>query len=163
MVGCDLLRRFCLCPTGVRDGFPGRRPSGSRGHRAASLRARGGCTDVPSGDQLGWTADLSSDYTIPLGAGKLNFALGASYSSSYVPYSDSFDPTSGALLFKQGAYALTNGSVTWTGPNDHLWASIYSNNMFNRRYRIFYNYSVFGAYDVHNQPVTYGVRVGYNY
>jgi iron complex outermembrane receptor protein len=109
-----------------------------------------------------WTANLASDYTIPLKNSKLNLALSEFYTSSYVPVSDSFDPATHALLFQQGGYALTNGSLTWTGPGDHLWLSLYSNNMFNRRYRIYYNYSTFGAYDVENQPVTYGVRVGYN-
>jgi iron complex outermembrane receptor protein len=109
-----------------------------------------------------WTANLGSDYTYPLPMGNLNLALSVSYSSSYVPVSDSYDPASGALLFKQGAYALTNGTVTWNA-NDHFWLGVYSNNMFNRRYRIYYNYNTFGAYDSENQPVTYGLKVGINY
>jgi iron complex outermembrane recepter protein len=110
-----------------------------------------------------WTANLTSDYTIPLGQSKLDLTLTETYTSSYVPVSDSYDPTSRALLFQQSGYALTNGSLTWTAPGDHLWLSLYSNDMFNGRYKIYYNYSVFGAYNVLNQPVTYGVRVGYNY
>ena len=109
-----------------------------------------------------WTANLGSDYTYPLPMGNLNLALSVSYSSSYVPVSDSYDPASGALFFKQGAYALTNGTVTWNA-NDHFWLGVYSNNMFNRRYRIYYNYNTFGAYDSENQPVTYGLKVGINY
>jgi iron complex outermembrane recepter protein len=109
-----------------------------------------------------WTANVTSDYTIPAGNSKLDLALSVFFSSSYVPVSDSFDPTTHALLFQQGSYELANGSVTWTGPGNHLWASVYSNNMFNRRYKIYYNYSTFGAYSVENEPVTYGVRVGYN-
>jgi iron complex outermembrane receptor protein len=111
-----------------------------------------------------WTATATSDYTMPVGAaGKLDLVLNLYYSSSYVPNSDSFDPATHQLLFEQGGYALTNGSLTWTAPHDHFWVMVYANNIFDRRYRIYYGSLPFGAYDVENAPVWYGVRVGYNY
>jgi outer membrane receptor for ferric coprogen and ferric-rhodotorulic acid len=75
--------------------------------------------------------------------------------------SDSYFPTTHAYLFQQGGYALANGSVTWTAPGDRWWLMVFSNNMFNKRYDLYANYSVLGAFDQLNLPVTYGVRVGF--
>jgi iron complex outermembrane receptor protein len=110
-----------------------------------------------------WTATAKSDYTVPVGASKVSLDLSLTYTSSYIINSDSYLPGTHDFLFQQGGYALANGSVTWTAPGDRWWASVYSNNMFNRRYAIYENFSVLGAFDQLNSPVIYGVRAGFKF
>jgi iron complex outermembrane receptor protein len=91
-----------------------------------------------------------------------------SYTDSYVIANPSlYGPLAGALAnkqrYRQGKYALFNGSITWVDPEGHYSVSLWGRNLGNKSYRATYNGGPFGDYSVPADPLTYGVALGFRF
>jgi iron complex outermembrane receptor protein len=136
----------------------------------------GGQTQDWSGKQMSRAPNLSGnlnvDYTVPLGDnGDLRLSGNVQYTDGYVISNPSlYGPLAGAALadkqrFRQGAYALVNGEITWTSADQHYWIGVFGKNLTNKSYRLTYNGSgpTFGSYSTKAAPITYGVKAGYKF
>jgi hypothetical protein len=66
--------------------------------------------------------------------------------------------------FRQGAFSLVSIQATWTDRTDHYWVTVYSNNLFDKSFRMISSGSVAaGDYSVPGEPLTYGVKIGYRF
>lgn len=116
-----------------------------------------------------FSGSLSADYTAEVAGGKLVLAGNVSYTDSYVISNPSlFGPTAGAALanrqrFRQKAYALANASIDWTDASGAYTIGIFGKNLTNTNYRLTYNGLTLGDYSAKALPISYGVRVGYNF
>jgi iron complex outermembrane recepter protein len=126
-----------------------------------------------SGQQMAraprFTANAGFDYTIPSGEGGLRFAGNVSYTSSFVVNSPSlYGPLAGPALankqrYRQGAYALVNGSVTWTAPSGHYHVTLFGRNLTDHDYYITKTGNSLGDYGTLAEPRTYGVKLGFDF
>lgn len=116
-----------------------------------------------------FSATFQTDYTFPLANGKLQLALNANYSASYVVSNPSlYGPLAGPDLankqrYRQGAYAMMNIQANWTDPSDHLTIGVFVNNVTNTRYLIVTSGGTYGDYRNFSQPVQAGVRARVRY
>ena len=65
--------------------------------------------------------------------------------------------------YREPSYALVNAQANWTDPSGHYTIGVYGENITNHRYAIIRSGGAFGDYRQYNEPVTYGVRVGFEY
>jgi len=98
------------------------------------------------------------------GIGKFDLAGSVSYTSAQNPNRSTLNPATGAYMYRIGAYALANASVTWHSANDRFEASVFGRNIFDQQYyTVFDAFSTFGNYRQFGEPATYGVSVGVNF
>ncbi|MEJ5979291.1 TonB-dependent receptor [Novosphingobium sp. PS1R-30] len=126
-----------------------------------------------SGQQMARAPELSGnagfDYLVPQGEGGLRLAANVSYTSSFVVNNPAlFGPLAGAAVasqqrYRQGGYALVNASLTWTEPSGHLHVTVFGRNLTNHRYFITKTGSSNGDYGTLAEPVTYGVKLGFDF
>jgi iron complex outermembrane receptor protein len=117
-----------------------------------------------------WTANIGFDYAVGLAGGELMFVANANYSSSF----DSRDPSLWGPLaapladpnkqrFRSGSYAMANAQINWTDSSEHLTLGVYCNNCTNTKFVTYSSGGSFGDYRLFNEPVTYGVKIGFQY
>ena len=126
-----------------------------------------------SGQQMArapkFSATLGVDYTTDFQRGALAFSINGKYTSSYVPNSPAlFGPLGPAGLqttqrYRQGRYATVNGSINWTDPSATYTLGVWVNNLTNVNYRLSWNGSTFGDYNIWNMPRQIGGRLGYKF
>ncbi|WCT74434.1 TonB-dependent receptor [Sphingomonas naphthae] len=125
-----------------------------------------------SGQQMAraprFAGNAGFDYNIPMGDGGVMFTGNVNYTDSYVVNNASlFGPLAGALAnqqrYRQKHYALVNGTITWTDPTGTYHIGIFGRNLTNRRYRITSTGNSNGDYGSLAEPITYGVRAGFNF
>lgn len=117
-----------------------------------------------------WTGNVGFDYTIDLAGGELAFVSNASFSSSFVSRDASlWGPLAAPLAdpnkqrFRSKGYAMVNGQINWTEPGGHLTLGLYCNNCTNEQFVTYLSGGTWGDYRLFNEPVTYGVKVGFQY
>jgi iron complex outermembrane receptor protein len=108
-----------------------------------------------------WTATLGTDYTIPLGIGKLVPSLNFYYTSKYAPLTEAYNPSNGNPYYYDAGYALINGAVNWI--QDHYTVGIWCNDIADKRYAIYNQASTFGQAETLSPPRTFGIRFSYTY
>lgn len=125
-----------------------------------------------SGHQMARAPEFSGnvgvDYQIPIGDGGFTFAANASFTSSYVVNNPSlFGPLAGSLAgrqrYRQDGYALINASVTWTEPSGHLHVTLFGRNLTDHTYSIAKTGASNGDYGTLAEPITYGIKLGFEY
>ncbi len=119
--------------------------------------------EMPRSPKLSLTGGFN--YTIDAGStGSFDLSGSASYKSSYNPNRSTYDPATGAYLYRQKGYALVNAGVTWHSPDEMFEVSVYGRNLFDQQYKAVYDaFSTFGKYRYFGEPTTYGVSVGVNF
>src|SRR6202007_195516 len=138
-----------------------------------------GTLDVPgqlqdwTGEQMSrapnFTANFGGDYTVPIGDGELRLSGNVKYTTSYVVNNPSlYGPLAPAALqpvqrYRQGAFTLVDGDITWFAPDHRYWIGVYGKNLTNKSYRANYNGGAFGDYSAKSPPITYGVKAGYQF
>ncbi len=116
-----------------------------------------------------FTANLGVNYELDLAGGRLALSGNGSYTSSFVVANPSlFGPLGPAGLantqrYRQKAYAIANAQINWTTPDDHVTIGVYGDNITNTRYNFILSGGLFGDFSQGNEPVSYGVRVGYKF
>lgn len=116
-----------------------------------------------------FSGNLSVDYTIPdVAGGSVQLSANGSYTDSFVLSNPSvYGPLAGARAreqrYRQSAYALLNGQISWTDADEAVKITLYLNNITDKRYRMTYNGANLGDYSSWAQPRTYGVRASYNF
>lgn len=123
-----------------------------------------------SGQQMArapkFSATLGIDYTTALAGGQLAISANGKYTASYVPNSPALFGALGPVgktttqRYRQGSYATLNGSINWTDPSDTYTVGVWVNNLTNVNYRLSWNGSAFGDYNIWNMPRQFGVRLG---
>jgi iron complex outermembrane receptor protein len=114
-----------------------------------------------------FSANLSLDYTVPLGAGELLASSNVSYTDSYVISNPSlYGPAAGSLAgrqrYRQKGYALVNASLTWT-LDSGLSIGVFARNLTDKLYRATYNGSALGDYSAIAARRSIGGRLGYKF
>ncbi len=106
-----------------------------------------------------------ANYTIDAGTtGSFDLAGSVSYKSSHNPNRSTFDPATGAYIYRQKGYALVNASVTWHSSDKMFEVSVYGRNILDQQYNAVYDsFRTFGKYRQFGEPATYGVSVGVNF
>lgn len=116
-----------------------------------------------------FSGNVSLDYTIPdVAGGALQLSTNANYTDSFVLSNPSvFGPLAGSLArkqrYRQSAYTVINGQVSWTDPSEAIKVTLFLNNITDKRYRMTYNGANLGDYSSWAQPRTYGARLGYSF
>ncbi|HEX7743603.1 MAG TPA: TonB-dependent receptor, partial [Sphingobium sp.] len=116
-----------------------------------------------------FSGNLSVDYTIPdVAGGSVQLSANGSYTDSFVLSNPSvYGRLAGARAreqrYRQSAYALLNGQISWTDADEAVKITLYLNNITDKRYRMTYNGANLGDYSSWAQPRTYGVRASYNF
>ena len=117
-----------------------------------------------------FSGNLNVDYAFALGASELQLAGNLTYTDSYVISNPSLFGTragpdlAGKQRYRQDAYALVNGSITWVDASRHVSVAVFARNLFDKKYRATYNgSSAFGDYSGMAPPRSIGVRLGYTY
>ena len=102
-----------------------------------------------------WTGNISANYTTDLGGGKLDVDASVYLTSRW--YVD--------VLNRVGApgYALANGQISWTTPDEHWRFAVFGKNLFNERY--FATLLTFGGTDqfAYDKPRWFGGTIGYKF
>lgn len=123
-----------------------------------------------------WTANMRTNYKVPMLGGRTTFTASASWTSKYIPVNAStfFVQTNASTpvilnsntnqRFWQKAFALVNLQAEWAAPGDHFTIAMYGNNLFDKRYKIIDTAnSLVGDYWQWSEPATFGVRAGYKF
>lgn len=111
--------------------------------------------DVEKDNAPKWTASLGADYTVDLGGdGSIQFAGDLSYKSRFATNPN---PTPIAI---QDKYALLNGSITFTAPDDRFSVSLFGQNLTNEYYKVIgESGNNFFLWDTVGRPRTYGIKL----
>jgi len=137
-----------------------------------------------------WSGSVSFDYTADVAGGALMLSATGSFSSRYAPQNASylctrvarnaagqdipFTPGAPGFCatgtdtlqngrFEENGYFLANAQLSWTDPNEHFTATLFSDNITNTRYKIISTGFAYHSYDQFNEPRTVGVRLRYKY
>lgn len=116
-----------------------------------------------------FSGSINADYTVPLAEGELTLTGTVNYTDSYVISNPSlYGPAAGAALankqrFRQDSYVLVNAGIDWKDPSGRLTLGVFGKNLTNKSYRLTYNGGAFGDYSAKAAPVSYGVRLGFQY
>jgi iron complex outermembrane receptor protein len=126
-----------------------------------------------SGKQMSRSPDFSGniqgDYTVPVAGGELTLSGNVRYTASYVVNNPSlYGPLAPANLageqrYRQKAFTLVDGEIDWYGPDHKYWIGVYGQNLTNKSYRLSYNGGAYGDYSTKAEPITYGVKAGYQF
>jgi len=125
---------------------------------------QGGVRSSPgncAGNQIPLASDfvgnVAIDYTVPLVAGSLDLNANVYYNSGFY-----FTPDDNT---RQGAYAQTSASGTWTAPGGHLTLAAWGKNLANKRVSTYEaeNSANGSAAAIYLAPRLYGVTVGYEF
>jgi iron complex outermembrane receptor protein len=137
-----------------------------------------------------WTGSISADYTVPLFGGELLASGTLTFSSRYAPQNASYQctrvghnvaggdipfvPGTQAFCaagtsplspgrFEENGFAIVNGQIGWTDPNDHFTITLFGENITNTRYKIVTTAFAYQTYQIYSEPRTFGVRLGFRY
>ena len=104
-----------------------------------------------------FVGNFAADYLITLPAGSLDLNANVYYNSGFFFTADN--------NFRQGAYALTGASATWTAPGDRFTLSAWGKNLGDKRVTTYLSVnSGNGTADSYYfAPRTYGVTLGYKF
>lgn len=125
-----------------------------------------------SGQQMArapdWSGNVGFDYNIPMGDGGLLIAGNASFTDSYVVNNASlFGPLAGARAnkqrYRQDSYVLLSANITWTEPSGHFYIGVFGRNLTNTKHRLSNTGNTSGDYYTIAEPLTYGVKTGFNF
>lgn len=123
---------------------------------------------IPTGDNIGNTqiiadrtgyrlqrtpkiqASAQLTYTQPLASGELRWSGAVAYQS---------ETNLNGYRTTQPAYALVNGSVTWTSPDGRYDIALFGKNLFDERYFIYINETGLGDNLIWGAPRSVGVRL----
>ncbi|TZG25866.1 TonB-dependent receptor [Sphingomonas montanisoli] len=102
-----------------------------------------------------WTGNIAANYTTDLGGGKLDVDASVYLTSRW--YVDVLNRVAAP------GYALANGSISWTTPDEHWRLSVFGKNLFNERY--FATLLTFGGTDqfAYDKPRWFGGTVAYKF
>jgi len=102
------------------------------------------------------TANLGATYTVDLGSsGSLELNGSVAYQGSYF-----WDIGN---VFKQGGYALVDGSIKYISPDKHWSVSVWGKNITNHVYAIYVNPQTRYTAAAFGDPATYGVTAGFKF
>ncbi|MBL8267744.1 TonB-dependent receptor [Steroidobacter sp.] len=105
--------------------------------------------------------NVGFNWKIPVGAGTVEVAPNARYSSEYAPNGILLN-TSGDNVLNVDSRTLVDLTLSYL-PNEHLTVSAYARNLLDEKYYAEPNYNVLGIYGLWGEPRTVGLRVSYNY
>ncbi len=111
---------------------------------------------------------LNLVYTIPVAVGSLQLSGNMDYTDSYVISNPSlYGPLAGSLAgeqrLRQSAHTLVGAQVSWIDPSDQFTVAVFGKNLTNEDYLIAYNAGFYGDYRTFGQPISFGIRVGYQF
>lgn len=126
-----------------------------------------------------WSGNFGADVTFDAFGGKLVLNGSGSFSSAFAPSSDAIfqyqaTTPAGAVVpgitsvtrkrrYVENGYIMASVQANWTDASGHLTIGVYSDNVFNTRYKIVSSGSAFGSYNIYSEPRMTGVRVGFRY
>jgi iron complex outermembrane receptor protein len=103
-----------------------------------------------------YTANISGDYTVPLGGGAMTASVNYYYNDGY--FGDSGNTV------RQPSYDLLNVQLAYSDPAGHWDAKLWGRNLTNKAYYTFIAAGgPIGDTGAPGPPRTYGVSVGYNW
>ncbi|MEZ5737255.1 MAG: TonB-dependent receptor [Novosphingobium sp.] len=103
-----------------------------------------------------FTGFLGARYTADVGGGELALSGNLYYTSEFF-----FGPS--GIQFKQDGYETLALRAEWTDPSETYSIALWGNNVTNSRYVEQTQYGNFGVGAVWNQPVTYGIELGFKF
>ena len=65
--------------------------------------------------------------------------------------------------YREPGYMLLNAQVQWTDASGHYRVTVYGDNLTNKKYLLTNGGQTLGDYATYSEPITYGVRLGYNF
>jgi iron complex outermembrane receptor protein len=107
-----------------------------------------------------WSANISSDYTIPLSfGGDIVLSGNVAYQSFQLTNRSDIDLDGKGYRYGQKGYTLVNLQAAWNSPDDHWTVTVYGNNVFDQNYKIVWTGTAFSDYQTLGEPLTYGAKI----
>jgi len=103
-----------------------------------------------------FTGFLGARYEADVAGGQLALSGNLYYTSSFY-----FGPS--GIQFKQGAYETLSLRAEWTDPSENYSIALYGDNVTNSRFINQATFSNFGIGSTWNEPVTYGIELGFKF
>jgi iron complex outermembrane receptor protein len=100
-----------------------------------------------------FTANISPEYTIPVGDSRVDLSAAFYYNSG-------FDITPGGYFSHVGAYEDLSLSATYHAPHDRYFVRLWSDNVTNSNHAIYISPQSASFQEISARPISYGVTIG---
>ncbi|MCJ2180224.1 TonB-dependent receptor [Novosphingobium album (ex Hu et al. 2023)] len=112
--------------------------------------------NVPMQRTPEFTGFLGANYATDLAGGTFTLSGNLYYTSSYY-----FGPS--GTQFKQKGFETLSLRAEWTDPSETYSVALWGDNVTDSRYRTQITYGDFGIGSAYNDPVTYGIELGFKF